>query len=107
MTLRLTKSSLRYNIVITMQTQSIFQAGNSSVVAIPKHIMKDLNIKTGQKVFVDTLPDGETIVIKKAINNNKNRVKAGNKTSLTPEFKKWLDNFMIEYKPILKKLANL
>lgn len=90
-----------------MQTQVVFQAGNSNVVAIPKHLMKDLNIKTGQKVFVDKSLDGEAIVIKKAIKESVETETAGNKTSLTPEFKKWLDNFMIEYKPILKKLAHL
>ncbi len=88
-----------------MQTQVVFQAGNSSVVAIPKHLMKDLKFKKGQKVTVDKSPDGETIMIKKADKKNVKAESTKNKTSLTPEFKKWLDNFMIEYKPILKKLA--
>ena len=90
-----------------MQTQRVFQAGNSSVVAIPKHLMKDLKIKPGQKVFVEKSSDGETIMIKKAVGKNVKTASAGSKTALTPEFKKWLDNFMVEYKPILKKLANL
>lgn len=83
-----------------MQTQVIFQAGNSLAVVIPKHLMKDLKFQKGQKVTVDKSPDGETLVISKSQKTEK-------MTSLTPEFKKWLDNFMIEYKPILKKLANL
>lgn len=90
-----------------MQTQTVFQAGNSSVVAIPKHLMKDLKIKPGQKVFVEKSSDGETIMIKKAVGKKIQAEGAVGKTTLTPEFKEWLDNFMIEYKPILKKLAKM
>lgn len=84
-----------------MQAQRVFQAGNSSVVAIPKDLMKDLKIKPGQKVFVDKSPDGAAIVIKKAaptINKNK-------KSSVSAEFQKWLDTFMKENGEILDELA--
>lgn len=84
-----------------MQTQQIFQAGNSSVVAIPKHLLKDLNFKSGQKVVVDKTSDGNALIIRKA-EKPAGRFK---KSPVTAEFKKWLDIFMKENKEILDELA--
>ena len=84
-----------------MQTQTIFQAGNSEVVAIPKHLMKELNLKKGQKVIVDRTPGGEAIVIKKT---NKT-ISTTKKSATSKEFKKWLNTFMKENGEILDELA--
>ncbi|OGG27048.1 hypothetical protein A2960_02790 [Candidatus Gottesmanbacteria bacterium RIFCSPLOWO2_01_FULL_39_12b] len=85
-----------------MQTQTIFQAGNSEVVAIPKYLAKELNLKKGQKVIVEKAPDGEAIVIKKV---NKTRTKTKAKVSSSTEFKKWLSNVIKEDSEILDELA--
>ncbi len=85
-----------------MQTQTIFQAGNSEVVAIPKHLLEELKLKKGQKVTVEKAPDGETIVIKKV---NKNSTITKTKVSSNTEFKKWLSNVIKEDAEILDELA--
>lgn len=93
---------LCYNIVITMQTQIIFQAGNSAVVAIPKDLMKDLKFSKGQKVEISKASDGESILIKKAgktVSSSKKLPK------VTAEFQKWMDTFMKENGEILDELA--
>lgn len=84
-----------------MQTQQIFQAGNSSVVAIPKHLLKDLNFKNGQKVELDKTSDGNALIIRKAV-KPAGRLK---KSPVTAEFRKWMDSFMKENKEILDELA--
>ncbi len=84
-----------------MQTQQIFHAGNSSVVAIPKHLLKDLNFKSGQKVVVEKTSDGDALIIRKAVKP----VVGSKKSSVTAEFKKWLDIFMKENREILDELA--
>lgn len=90
-----------------MSTQTIFQAGNSSVVAIPKNLMKELKLKKGQKVTVDKSEQGDVIMIRK--NNSKRMEKDTQKvnTAITPEFKNWLDKFIVEYKDIMADLAKL
>ncbi|MDP1743442.1 MAG: hypothetical protein Q8L51_01500 [Candidatus Amesbacteria bacterium] len=80
-----------------MYTQSVFQAGNSNVVAIPPQFLSDLNLSTGQKVFVDKIDD-ETIVIKKASTKVSRR-------SSDQEFQKWLTSFVAENAEILDELA--
>ena len=37
----------------SMQIQTVFKAGNSNVVAIPKDLSKELGFKSGQKVVVE------------------------------------------------------
>ncbi|MBI5358483.1 hypothetical protein HZB69_02525 [Candidatus Amesbacteria bacterium] len=81
-----------------MTTQTIFQAGNSNVVAIPAQYMTDMNMGTGHKVWIDKI-DSETIVIKKAYSK-----KQAKKTDL--EFQKWLGGFMAENAEILDELAD-
>lgn len=81
-----------------MQIQTIFQAGNSSVVAIPKYLMEDLNLSVGSKVVVDKA-DNNSVVIKKT-SSEKTR-----KNPVDAAFKKWLDVFMKENGEILDELA--
>lgn len=85
------------NIVITMQTQTIFQAGNSSVVAIPKIF----GFKKGERVVVEKISDNEdAIVIKKVSAKKQNGSASGT------EFKKWLKNVLEEDAEILDELAD-
>lgn len=48
-----------------MQIQTVFKVGNSTVVAIPKALSRELNIQIGQKVLVDKTSGSEAITIKK------------------------------------------
>lgn len=79
-----------------MQIQTVFKAGNSNVVAIPKELERDLGIETGQKVFVEKA-DEETFVVRK-ISKNK-------KISADTEFKRWWREFLKENAEILDELA--
>ena len=97
----MTNNSIRYNIVSTMQTQNVFKAGNSNVVAIPKHLAEELGIKPGQKVYVDKTPDGEAIIVRK-VSKNKSARKLKNVSS---DFKKWWEIFIKENAEILDELA--
>lgn len=94
----MTHSIERYNIVSTMYTQNLFQAGNSQVVAIPRELFDDMGFQKGQKVFVDKADDA--IVIKKSI--AKKAVAPASRT----EFKKWLDTVLKEDAEILDELAD-
>lgn len=82
-----------------MQTQTVFQAGNSSVVAIPKHLVKELGLKVGEKVIVSKAIDGESVVIRKVGRNKVKKLTADNK------FRRWLDTFLRENAEILDELA--
>lgn len=83
-----------------MQTQTIFKAGNSEVIAIPKHILEELNLKRGQKVVVDSIPDSEVIIIRKV-----SKAKTQTKKAASAEFKRWLNEVLKEDAEILDELA--
>lgn len=95
----MTKILHGYNMVITMRLQTVFRAGNSNVVAIPKELAEELGIKLGQKVFIDKTPDNEGVLIKttKKVKGKKSRSQA--------EFKKWLKDVLQEDAKILDELA--
>lgn len=80
-----------------MSTQTVFKAGNSDVIAIPPAVKKKTGIKTGSKIIVDVASDGKTIVV--------NEVGKSKKTSLTPKFFEWLEEFNKEYGVALSELA--
>lgn len=82
-----------------MQTQTIFQAGNSEVIAVPKEIRKRMGLKKGSKVVLELGTDGKTLMISKA--------GVGSKvSSITPEFLDWLKSFNKKYGPALRELAD-
>jgi len=93
----LTGNSSRYNIVLTMQLQKVFRAGNSNVVAIPKDFSEELGLKVGQEVTVEKIP-GKGIFIGKP-------PKKERKLGVKVEFKKWLEEVLEEDKEILDELA--
>jgi antitoxin component of MazEF toxin-antitoxin module len=83
-----------------MQTQTVFKAGNSNVVAIPKSLGDKYGISHGKKVVVDEIPD-VGIVIRRAVKAKP--VSKDAKVDL--EFQKWLEGAMKEDAEILDKLA--
>lgn len=87
------------NIVLTMSTQTVFRAGNSNVVAIPKGISKNLGIKRGSKVVVEEAPEGDRFVVRRA-----NSV-TPKKPAASKEFNKWLKDALKEDAGILDELA--
>ncbi|OGM24497.1 hypothetical protein A2715_01065 [Candidatus Woesebacteria bacterium RIFCSPHIGHO2_01_FULL_39_32] len=83
-----------------MQIQTVFKAGNSNVVAIPKDISKKLGLKKGSRVVVEATSDNR-IVVSKA----ETKKKKATKDKISGEFKKWLDKVIKEDKEILDELA--
>ena len=83
-----------------MQIQTVFKAGNSNVVAIPKNLSNELKIKPGQEVVVTKIPGEDAIIIKKATKTKKTKEGVINK-----EFKIWLDKALKEDREILDELA--
>ncbi len=81
-----------------MQTQIVFKAGNSDVIAIPKHLSKESGIKAGQKITVTVTNDG--LLIRKLEGQEPKT------TVATKEFKKWLDNVLKEDAEILDELSD-
>jgi len=82
-----------------MQIQTVFKAGNSNVVAIPKEIFDELNLKKGSRVIVEKLPGNEAFVVKKAA------AKKAKTTATGKEFKIWLNQVLKEDAEILDELA--
>ncbi|MEK7166499.1 MAG: hypothetical protein AAB874_06860 [Patescibacteria group bacterium] len=80
-----------------MAIQTFFQAGNSVVVAVPKSLMRELNIKVGQQVEVEKIPDVDAFVVRKKTKKIKGKVEL--------EFKKWLETFVKEDAKLLDELA--
>lgn len=83
-----------------MYTQKIFQAGNSSVVAIPKELLKKLDLKSGQSVVIKADPDAVRLIIETSV-----PTQPVNKPASAKEFQDWLDIFMKENSDILDELA--
>ena len=81
-----------------MQIQTVFKAGNSSAVVIPREFL-DQGFKPGLQVVVNSFNNGESLLISK-INKTKS-----NKSKVSTEFKKWLDNALEEDSEILDGLA--
>ncbi|MFZ5933213.1 MAG: AbrB/MazE/SpoVT family DNA-binding domain-containing protein [Patescibacteria group bacterium] len=80
-----------------MQIQTVFRAGNSNVVAIPKDLSRELGIKPGQKVVIEKT-EGEELVIRKARDRSK-------KISADEEFRRWWKAFLKDNAGILDELA--
>ena len=84
-----------------MKIQTVFKAGNSTVVAIPKELTEELQIKPGQKVKLEKSLENEAITIKKVGSSKVSKSK-----HMTKEFKTWLRNVLEEDKDILDEPAN-
>lgn len=79
-----------------MQIQTVFKAGNSNVVAIPRDLSEALQIKPGQKVVLEESGNGN-ILIKKLTKDKQ--------SSADEKFKKWWKVFLKENAGILDELA--
>ena len=69
--------------------QKIIRVGNSVAVTIPKKTMEEKNLNVGDSVNIE-------------IDSAKNP----KKTTITPEFKKWVDKYIEDNRPALEELAN-
>lgn len=83
-----------------MYTQKIFQAGNSAVVAIPKELMRKLNLKPGSPVTIKISSDNSHIMVEKPT-----VAKPTQKTASEKEFRNWLAQTLEEDSEILDELA--
>ncbi len=89
----MTELELCNNIVLTMQIQKIFRAGNSNVITIPSEAMGKLGLKTGDKIQIQTLEN--KLIIRKS----------GSVSNKAKELKNWFEAFMEENGEILDELA--
>ncbi|MEK7525347.1 MAG: AbrB/MazE/SpoVT family DNA-binding domain-containing protein [Patescibacteria group bacterium] len=82
-----------------MYNQTVFEAGNSLVVTVPKEIVRKLNLKPGNRVVVGPL-EGNRFHIEKPT-----AIKPARKTASEKEFINWLDQTLKEDSEILDELA--
>lgn len=83
-----------------MQIQKITQVGNSNGVIIPSSLMKDIDLKRGQRVGIGRLGDTENLVI------FTKPQKSQSKRAIASEFQTWLTNMLKEDKELLDELAH-
>lgn len=76
--------------------QTVIKVGNSLAVTLPRQFVVERGLKAGQKVFVDSSSDPELI----SVSTSKKPL-----PTITPEFKKWLEDFNHKYKSALAELA--
>ena len=79
-----------------MQIQTVFKAGNSDVISIPKYLSEETGIKSGKKIVVSELNGG--LFIKEIKKEEK-------KKGISKEFRKWLKDVLKEDEEILNELA--
>lgn len=80
-------------------TQKIVRVGNSAAITIPKDFLELINLQIGDEVDVQSDKDMRVMIIKPTGSSAM--------TNITPEFKNWLDSFMVENHDVLKELAQL
>lgn len=83
-----------------MYTQTVFEAGNSTVVTIPKEIVRKLNLKPGSRVTVKFSSEDSHFVVEKSA-----PIKQTKKSASQKEFKSWLAQTLEEDSEILDELA--
>ena len=79
-----------------MDNQTVFQAGNSLAVTIPKKLMEKMAWKKGKKVFVTVDQSQKTVTI------SETPIDA---TGLTPDYFRWRNSFLDKNKILLKRLS--
>jgi putative addiction module antidote len=77
--------------------QKIIQIGNSTGVIIPKALLNQIGLETGQEVIIEQDPSTNTLIIAKK--------GAKAKRSITPEFIDILERVNKQYGSVLKELA--
>ena len=79
-----------------MDTQTVFQVGNSLAITIPRDYIRKLGWKKGKKVFARLDPSNDTLQISE---------KPVAKDGLTPEYVAWKKEFFTKNSKLLSKLA--
>lgn len=79
-------------------TQTAMQIGNSVGMVIPQPLRKQIGIKAGTKLDVQLDASGHAFIVHLVGPRT-------NISSITPEFKDWLDKFNKRYFKALKELA--
>lgn len=79
-----------------MAVQKVIKVGNSLGVTLPKEFVVATGIKAGQEIYTKFDNDSRMVWIS---------TKEENITGITPEFKKWLDEFTQKHGEALKELA--
>lgn len=80
-------------------TLTIFQAGNSAAITIPRDLLKEMGLKVGQKVVAEKAPDARKFVVSPV-------EKTTLATGVSLEFKKWLTGFLAEDGKLLDELGD-
>lgn len=75
--------------------QAVIKVGNSLAVTVPRQFVKSRKLRAGQKVFVEADSELDLVQI---------RTQSG-PSSLTTEFKQWLDEVSSKYEDTIKELA--
>lgn len=78
--------------------QKVIKVGNSAAITLPKNVMKDADIKTGDKVNVELNEATGAIVISTADRPV---------TNLSPDIAQWTKNFIDKNKEALEELARI
>ena len=76
----------------------LFKTGNSTVLSLPKEVLNDLGIKEGENVNLELDHEQQRIIITPV---EKPVAIAG----VNEEFARQVDEFIEQYRPALKKLA--
>lgn len=77
--------------------QKIIKVGNSAAVTIPQEFLKKSGWRIGEKVEVESDSDMGVMVIRDQ--------ESTYNTTITPEFKSWLDEISTKYESAIKELA--
>lgn len=80
-------------------TLTIFQAGNSAAITIPHDLLKEMNLKIGQKVVLEKTPDARKFIVSPLEKNSQPK-------GVSLEFKKWLNGFLKEDSELLDALED-
>ncbi len=78
--------------------QTVIKVGNSIGVVIPQRLRKELGFKPGDKIVVEKEITGQGLFLTK-------KGKGSQRSSITPEFMNWLNQFNKRYSRALKELA--
>lgn len=78
--------------------KKVIKVGNSLAITIPKSFVEKKNIKAGQNLYVKENTEYNTLEI------STDEVKDA-PSSLTPEFKEWLDKISKKYEKAIRELA--
>lgn len=77
--------------------QKIIRVGNSLAITIPKDFARQINLRAGEMIAVETDISSKTLLVKPK--------KEAYKTSLTPEFFDWLSRISTKYEKAIEELA--